>query len=173
MIKRIVLLVVSLLLDGIFSCFLPYQVGVFTLLKAYFSITIIPTFVITSQEKLWRIIITLFSYGMLYDLFYTSFVLLHALLFSLIGILFYILSKKIDRKTMLSSVWMGPLSTTIYSVLLALFALLFQLGEVTLVGLISQMISSLFLATIYSAILFFIVNKNKNPSYKKAPFFIK
>jgi len=173
MIKQIVLFLISLFLDGIMSLFFPYQIGVFALLKAYFSIVMIPVFVITSNEKLFFIMTVLFGYGMLYDLFYTNFFLLHALLFCIIGLFFYTLSKKINMKTMIASLWIGPLATTIYSILLALFCLLFQIGKVTLFGVASQMVSSLFLAIIYSIILFFLVNKNKNTSYKNSPFFIK
>ena len=81
----IIIMIVSLLLDGIITNYLPYipnHLSLFTPL-----LTVITIFIITPlyQKKNKQYYVLLFIFGIIYDLFYTNLLFLNAFLFAGIG----------------------------------------------------------------------------------------
>ena len=81
----ILIMIVSLLLDGIITNYLPYipnHLSLFTPL-----LTVITIFIITPlyQKKNKQYYVLLFIFGIIYDLFYTNLLFLNAFLFAGIG----------------------------------------------------------------------------------------
>ena len=79
--------ILSLLLDGILTNFLPYlqnDLSLFTPLLSVISIFLIYPFFRKEKKKY---LINVFIYGMIYDLFYTNLLFWNACIFLVIGLL--------------------------------------------------------------------------------------
>ena len=83
----IIIVIISLFLDGILSNYLPYLVNnlsLFTPLFTLVSIFIIYPFFKKKEKKY---LISVFIIGIIYDLFYTNLLFFNAVLFFIIGLI--------------------------------------------------------------------------------------
>lgn len=157
MLISIIILFISLIIDGILTNFLPYGVGnlsLFTPLTTIVAITIIYIFFYHKEKEY---LITLFVTGIVYDLFYTNLLFLSGLLFLLIG--YFII--KMYKITGFNYLWIfiyTILSIIIYECSFALIIILFNLVPMNFNRLIYKISHSLILNIVYGELLYLIIN---------------
>lgn len=161
----IILMIISLLLDGLITNFLPYlsnQLSIFTPL-----LTLTTIFIITPlyQKKDKKYYILLFIFGIIYDLFYTNLLFLNAILFTIIGFISKYINKNYEI-THIRLIIFLILIIAIYESSYALILWIFQLVPITLSKVIYKIIHSLLLNCIVGEILYIIINKIPK-KYKK------
>ena len=153
----IIILIISFILDGILTNFLPYLVNdlsLFTPLLTVVSIFIIYPFYKKKEKKYFIILIIL---GLIYDLSYTNLLFFNAILFLGIGYL----SKYIYTNyevTCLRLIIYVVILITIYESATALIIFLFQLTPVTIYKVFYKISHSLLLNIIYIELVYLILN---------------
>ena len=159
------LIVISLLLDGISSCFLPYLPNNLSLLTP--MLTVVTLFLIypfyRKQEKKYFLIV--FITGLIYDLLYTNLLFFNATLFLIIGIVSKYIYKNYEPNY-LNLIIQIVLIITIYELITTLIIIVFNLVPITLTKVLYKISHSLILNILYSEILFLIIAKMPK-SYKK------
>lgn len=159
------LIVISLLLDGISSYFLPYLPNDLSLLTP--MLTVVTIFLIypfyRKQEKKYFLIV--FITGLIYDLLYTNLLFFNATLFLIIGIVSKYIYKNYEPNY-LNLIIQIALIITIYELVTALIIIVFNLVPITLTKVLYKISHSLILNILYSEILFLIITKMPK-SYKK------
>lgn len=159
----ILILVISFIIDGILTNFLPYiELSLFMPLLTLISIFIIYPFYKKSETKYFLIVIIV---GIIYDLFYTNLLFFNSLLFLLIAYL----SKAIYKNLEISSIKL-PIYITIviitYELLTALILLIFNVVPITFSNVLYKISHSIILNIIYSEIIYLIL-KLVPEKYKK------
>ncbi len=152
----LILLIVSFILDGLLTNFLPFMVGDLSLFTPLLTLTTILLIYPLYRKKESKYFITLIITGLLYDLFYTNLLFLNAILFCLCGLIIKYLYKNFDFdffKILLFTI----LIITIYETTTALIIILFNLVPMTLTKLLYKIAHSLLLNVIYAEIIFFII----------------
>ena len=161
----IVLMIISLLLDGFITNYLPYLPNHLSLFTPLLTITTI--FIITplyhKKDKNYYIILLIF--GIIYDLFYTNLLFLNALLFIGIGYISKYINKNYEI-THIRLIIFLILIISIYESSYALILWIFQLVPITLSKVIYKIIHSLLLNCIVGELLYIIINKMPK-KYKK------
>lgn len=159
------IIVVSLLLDGISSYFLPYLPNDLSLLTP--MLTIVTIFLIypfyRKQEK--KYFLTIFIIGLIYDSLYTNLLFFNAILFLIIGLVSKYIYKNYEPNY-LNLIIQIILIITIYELATALILIIFNLVPMTLIKVLYKISHSLILNILYSEILFLIITKIPK-SYKK------
>jgi rod shape-determining protein MreD len=153
----IIIFIISLLLDGVLTNYLPYLVNdlsLFTPLLTLTSIFIIYPFY-KKREK--NYFITVFIIGIIYDLFYTNMLFFNAILFLIIGIITKFIYKNFNI-TYIKLIIYLTIIITIYESLTCLILIIFNLVPVTLYKLFYKISHSLLLNIIYGEILLLIIN---------------
>ena len=156
------LIVISLLLDGISSYFLPYLPNDLSLLTP--MLTVVTIFLIypfyRKQEKKYFLIV--FITGLI---LYTNLLFFNATLFLIIGIVSKYIYKNYEPNY-LNLIIQIALIITIYELVTALIIIVFNLVPITLTKVLYKISHSLILNILYSEILFLIITKMPK-SYKK------
>lgn len=153
----IIILIISFILDGILTNFLPYLVNdlsIFTPLLTVVSIFIIYPFYKKKEKKYFIILIIL---GLIYDLSYTNLLFFNAILFLGIGFI----SKYIYTNyevTYIRLIIYVVILITIYESATALIIFLFQLTPVTIYKVFYKISHSLLLNIIYIELIYLILN---------------
>lgn len=153
----IIILIISILLDGILTNFLPFLVNdlsIFTPLLTVVSIFIIYPFYRKHEKKYF---IILFILGIIYDLLYTNLLFFNGILFLGIGSLSKYLYKNYE---------VTPLRLIIYTIIIIVFyesltgliLFIFRIVPVTFYKVFYKIIHSLLLNIIYIEIIYFIIN---------------
>ena len=161
----IIILIISIILDGLLTNFLPFLVNdlsIFTPLLTLVSIFIIYPFYRKHEKKYF---ITIFIVGIIYDLLYTNLLFFNGILFLIIGLI----SKFINKNYELT-----PLRLIIYVIIIIFFyesltgliLFIFRLVPVTIYKVFYKILHSLLLNIIYSEILYLII-KLIPDKYKK------
>ena len=159
----IIIMIISFVLDGILSNFLPYiNLSLFTPLLTVTSIFLIYPFY-KKKEFNFFIIITIL--GILYDLFYTNLLFFNALLFLLIGYFTKTIYKNLDISILKIIIYIIGL-IIIYETSTALIIYVFNLTPVTINKVIYKISHSLILNVIYTEIIYLII-KLIPTKYKK------
>lgn len=157
MLIPIVILVISFLLDGILSNFLPYMVGdlsLFTPMLTIVSFVVIyPFFTKTIRKYLTICFVT----GLVYDFMYTNLLFYNAILFLGLGALVMILYRYI-RLNWLSLFLFISLAIIGYEVMNVIVILIFQLVPMTFYRFLYKIGHSLLLNLIYGEILYLIIS---------------
>lgn len=152
----LIIVIFSLLLDGIITNFIPYLVNdlsLFTPLLTLVSIFIIYPFYRKNNLKY---LITVFIIGIIYDLFYTNLLFFNAIIFLLIGFISIFIYHNFEVN-FLRIILYTVLLIAIYESLTALIILIFNLVPITLSKLTYKISHSLILNIIYIEILYLIV----------------
>ena len=161
----VIIMIISFLLDGILTNFLPYLVDDLSYFTPLFTITSI--FLICpfyrKQEKNYYII--LFVLGILYDLFYTNLLFFHGSLFVILGFISYSFQKNFGLGY-LKNILFVLLIISSYEILTVLFLMLYNMVPITFNKLVYKISHSLILNIIYADIIYFIV-KMIPKKYKK------
>lgn len=161
----LIIITLSLILDGILSNIFPYTVNnlsLFTPLLTLISIYLIYPFYKKKENKY---ILTIFLTGIIYDLLYTSLIFYNAIIFTIIGIISKYIYKHYEINY-LNIIIQIILIVTIYEVLNALIIILFNLVPMSISRLFYKITHSLLLNIIYSELLLLIINILPN-KYKK------
>jgi len=157
MIVSSIIIILSLLLDGILSNFLPFMVGklsYFTPLFTVVSVLIIYPF-FKKKENSKYLIIT-FLTGLVYDLLYTNLLFFHALLLPLLGVITIFLYKYFDRNSLMILIE-TILIITLYQGLTVIVYLLFQVVPITLNDFLYVLEHTLFINIIYTELGYLII----------------
>ncbi len=159
----LIIITLSLIIDGILSNIFPYTINnlsLFTPLLTLISIYLIYPFYKKKEKKY---MITLFLTGIIYDLLYTNLIFYNAITFTIIGIISKYIYKHYEINY-LNIIIQIILIVTIYESLNALIIILFNLVPMSIS--IYKITHSLLLNIIYSELLLLIINILPN-KYKK------
>ena len=152
----IVILVISFLLDGVLSNFLPYMVGdlsLFTPMLTIVSLVIIYPF-FTKKKRNYFIIC--FVLGLVYDFMYTNLLFYNAILFLGLGVIIMFLHRYI-RLNWLSLLLFISLAIIGYEAMNVIIILIFQLVPMTFYRFLYKISHSLLLNLIYGELLYLII----------------
>lgn len=161
----LIIITLSLIIDGILSNIFPYTVNnlsLFTPLLTLISIYLIYPFYKKKENKY---ILTIFLTGIIYDLLYTNLIFYNAIIFTIIGIISKYIYKHYEINY-LNIIIQIILIVTIYELLNALIIILFNLVPMSISRLFYKITHSLLLNIIYSELLLLIINILPN-KYKK------
>ena len=156
MIIPMVIIVISLLLDGILNNIFPYMVDNLSIFTPMFTILlpiIIYPFYIKNKKKY---LITLIITGIVYDIFYTNLLFYDGIVLFIFGLIMIKLYKNIGYnfiKVILYSI----LFIVLYELFNYIVIVIFNLVPINIDKLIYKIVHSLLLNVIYSGILYFIV----------------
>lgn len=151
-----IILIVSFLLDGILTNFLPYLVNDLSYFTPMFTITSIFLIYPFYRKKERNYYIILFVLGLLYDLFYTNLLFFHGSLFVILGFISYLFQKNFGLGY-LKNILFVLLIISSYEVLTVLFLMLYNMVPITIYKLIYKISHSLLLNIIYADLIYFIV----------------
>lgn len=157
--------ILSLLLDGILTNFLPYlqnDLSLFTPLLSVISIFLIYPFFRKEKKKY---LINVFIYGMIYDLFYTNLLFWNACIFLVIGLLTMFIYKNYEI-SLLKIIIPIIVIITSYELINASIIWIFHLVPITLSKVIYKITHTLLLNIIYGVVIYFIISMIPN-KYKK------
>lgn len=160
-----IIIVISLILDGLLTNYLPYTVGnlsLFTPLVTLISIFLIYPFY-RKREKTYYISIIIT--GIIYDLLYTNLLFYNAILFLLIAFI----TKKIYKNfevNYFNIILYTIILITIYESTQASLIIVFNLVPMTFSKLLYKIGHSLLLNIIYAEIVYFII-EHLPKKYKK------
>lgn len=153
----LIIITLSLILDGILSNIFPYTVNnlsLFTPLLTLISIYLIYPFYKKKENKY---ILTIFLTGIIYDLLYTNLIFYNAITFTIIGIISKYIYKHYEINY-LNIIIQIILIVTIYESLNALIIIIFNLVPMSISRLFYKITHSLLLNIIYSELLLLIIN---------------
>lgn len=156
MMISVIILVVSFLLDGILSNFLPYMVGDLSLFTPMFTIVSLVIIYPFFTKKLKYYFITCFLVGLVYDFMYTNLLFYNAVLFLAVGLILMFLYRYI-RPSWLSLILFIVVVIAGYECMNAIVILAFQLVPMTFYRLLYKISHSLLLNLCYGEILYFII----------------
>ena len=146
----ILILVISFIIDGILTNFLPYiELSLFVPLLTLISIFIIYPFYKKSETKYFLIVIIV---GIIYDLFYTNLLFFNSLLFLLIAYLSKIIYKNLEISSIKLPIYITIVIIT-YELLTALILLIFNVVPITFSNVLYKISHSIILNIIYSEII--------------------
>lgn len=165
MIISLIIILVSLILDGILTNFLPYLYTDLSILTPLFTLVsifmIYPFF--RKKEKTYFILI--FIVGIIYDLFYTNLLFFNGVLFVTIGLLIKYIYKTYEI-TPLRLILYIIILVTAYESLTGIILLIYNVVPVTFYKVFYKIINSLLLNIIYGELIYLIIKIIPN-KYKK------
>lgn len=157
MIISTIVILISFILDGVLSNFLPYLVGNLSLFTPMFTIVSLILIYPFFQKRIKNYFIIAFVLGTLYDLFYTNLLLFNAILFLAVAVLIMYLYKYVEMNY-INIILYVVLIITVYELLTVFCIVLFQLVPISFAKVIYKISHSLILNIIYVEIIYFIIN---------------
>ncbi len=161
----LIIVIISLFLDGILSNFLPYlytNLSIFTPLLTLISIFMIYPF-FKKKERTYFIII--FIIGIIYDLLYTNLLFFNGVIFVSIGLLIKYIYKTYEITPLRLILYLVILITS-YETLTSIILLIYNVVPVTFHKVFYKIINSLLLNIIYGELIYLIIKIIPN-KYKK------
>ncbi len=156
----IILIGISLILDGVLTNYLPYlpnNLSLFTPLLTITSLFFIYRFY-RKQEKKYYFILGII--GIIYDLFYTNLLLFHAVIFIFLGVIIKQIYKNYEITSIRIIIYI-IIMITIYEFSTGFILFIFQLVPITIEKIIYKIIHSLILNIIWAEVLYGIINHSK------------
>jgi len=153
----IIIMIVSLFLDGLLSNYLPFLVNdlsLFTPMFTVVSIFILYPFFRKSEKKYY---IFLFIVGVIYDLLYTNLVFLDGCLFVVLGFISYSIQKTFNYNY-LKNILYAIIMVCSYEIIYAFILLVYNMVPITLSGVVYKISHSLIINIIYFELLYIIIN---------------
>lgn len=153
----IIIIIISLLLDGLLSNYLPFLVNdlsIFTPLLTLISISLLYPYY-RKKEKYFFIMI--FITGIVYDLLYTNLLFFNGLLFLLIAYISKLIYHTYEMDYFKLIIYLAMI-ITIYESVTGLILFIFNLVPITFSRVIYKIIHSLLLNIIYGELLYLILN---------------
>ena len=161
----IIIVICSILLDGILTNFLPYSpstLSLFTPLLTVVSFILIYPFYRKKVKKYYIISITI---GLIYDLLYTNLLFVNSILFFIIAYVTKIIYKNIEVNY-LNIILFVIVIISLYEALNGLIIVVFNLVPITIESLIYKITHSLLLNILTTEIIYIII-KYLPKKYKK------
>ena len=161
----VIIMIISLLLDGLLSNYLPFLVNdlsFFTPMFTVVSIFISYPFFRKSEKKYY---IILFILGIIYDLLYTNLLFLNGCLFVILGYISYLIQRNFGfgyLKMILYSIIM----VSAYEIIYALILLIYSIVPINIGLVLYKIVHSLIINIIYLELLYIII-KIIPKKYKK------
>lgn len=152
----IIIMLTSLLLDGIISNYLPYLVNDLSILTPLFTLTSIVIIFPFYKKKYSEYFIVSIVSGLLYDLMYTNLFLTNASLFLMISLVVKYIYKNFNLNN-LKILFYITLVICLYETSLAISFLVFNVVPITFNSLLYKIINSLFLNLLYGQLLFNLI----------------
>ncbi len=152
-----IIVLISLLLDGILNNTLPYMkdnLSFFTPLITIISLLIVYPFYYKKNSKYYLTAIIL---GLIYDLLYTNMLFLNSILFLAIALLIKIIYKNIELNY-LNIILYIILTIITYEISQYILIIIFNLTSITINQLFYKISHSLLLNIIYGELLYLIIN---------------
>lgn len=152
-----IIVLISLLLDGILNNTLPYMkdnLSFFTPLITIISLLIVYPFYYKKNSKYYLTAIIL---GLIYDLLYTNMLFLNSILFLAIALLIQIIYKNIELNY-LNIILYIILTIITYEISQYILIIIFNLTSITINQLFYKISHSLLLNIIYGELLYLIIN---------------
>jgi len=157
MIVSSMLIVFSLILDGLLSNFLPFMVGelsFFTPLFTVISVFLIYPFYKKKEKRKYFITISLI--GIVYDLLFTNLLFFHMILFLILGCFVVLCYRYLDTNFLMVLIE-SVLLITIYQGLSSFFFFLFQVVPVSFDDFCYLLEHTLVLNVLYAELGFFLI----------------
>lgn len=167
MIVSNIIFVISFLLDGILTNFLPYMVFDLSLFTPLFTVTALVIIYPLFKKKQKSFLVFSFVSGIVYDLFYTNLLFFNGFLFLLLGLLIIKLYELFGAGY-LKILFHILIIIIIYEVLIALLIIIFNLVPMSIDKLLYKISHSILLNLIYGEIVYFIL-KRIPKKYLKVP----
>lgn len=157
MIISTIILLISIVLDGILSNFLPFLINDLSLFTT--MLTVIAIFMIYPffRKKEKKYFITIFIVGMIYDLLYTNLVFFNGVLFLIIGFISLEIYKNFEISYLKLIIYL-ILIISAYEILTGIILLVFNMVPVTLYKVLYKITHSLILNIIYGELIYLIIN---------------
>lgn len=157
MIISTIILLISIVLDGILSNFLPFLVNDLSLFTP--MLTVIAIFMIYPffRKKEKKYFITIFIVGMIYDLLYTNLVFFNGVLFLIIGFISLEIYKNFEISYLKLIIYL-ILIISAYEILTGIILLVFNMVPVTLYKVLYKITHSLILNIVYGELIYLIIN---------------
>ncbi len=153
----VLIMIISFLLDGILTNFLPYMVGdlsFFTPLLTLVSIFLVYPFYIKKEKNYYISVIIL---GFCYDLFYTNLLFFHAIIFGMIVFGIHYLYKNLEV-TAVRLIFYIILLISFYESMVAFLFYILNLVPITLPKLGYKIAHSLVLNLIFAEIIYGLIH---------------
>lgn len=161
----IIIMTISLVLDGLLTNYLPYLVNnlsYFTPLLTVVCVFIIYPFYRKNEKKY---LITIFLLGIIYDLFYTNLIFFNGCLFFLLGLVTIILQKNFELGIIKIIIY-TIMIVTLYELTTGLILYIYNMFPITLDKIYYKITHSLIINIIYMEIVYLII-KILPKKYKK------
>lgn len=153
----IIIILISLVLDGILTNYLPYLVNDLSLLTPLLSVVSIFMIYPFYRKKENKYYIISFIMGIIYDLWYTNLLFFNAILFLLIALITKYIYKNFEISWLKIIIYLiGIIS--IYEIMNAGILLLFNLVPITCYKVLYKISHSLILNVIYAEFIYLIIN---------------
>lgn len=152
----LIIIIISLLLDGILTNYLPYLVGnlsLFTPLLTLVSIIMIYPFY---KKKLKKYYITVLITGIIYDLLYTNLLFINSIIFIIIAYINVLINKRY-KINFLSLIIYITFIIVIYESLYAILLIIFKLIPITINKLLYKITHSILINIIYAEVEYIVV----------------
>ncbi|MBQ9019291.1 MAG: hypothetical protein IJ097_03140 [Bacilli bacterium] len=150
------IVIISLILDGILTNFLPYlnnNLSFFTPLLTLVSIFMIYPFF---KKKEIKYFILIFIIGIIYDLFYTNLLFFNAVMFVIIGLVIRYIYKSYEITPIRLILYIILLIIS-YELLTGIILLVFNIVPITIYKLLYKITHSLILNIIYGELIYYIL----------------
>ena len=150
----LIILILSFMLDGILTNFLPYiELSLFTPLLTLVSIFLI--YPLYKKTEI-RYFVTLIILGILYDLFYTNLLFFNAILFLIIGFITKIIYKNLDINFIKLIIYIIGI-IIIYELTTGLIIFIFNLVPITITKILYKITHSILLNVIYAELIYLVL----------------
>lgn len=150
-----IIMIVSFLLDGILSNFLPFQVNNLSLFTPCLTVTSILLIFPFYRKQEQKYLITVFVLGILYDLFYTNLLFFNGVLFTFLG---FLLCQFHNRKINIGIMLIGTIGIIVcYEGITGLLLGIYQVVPITFQKVFYKITHSLLLNVIYTGITYGII----------------
>lgn len=156
MILSIIIIAISLFVDGLLTLYLPYLPGNLSLFTPMTTIVSLLLIYPLYRKKEKTYFITIFIVGLIYDLLYTNLLFYDAIIFLLFGLIIKKIYKELDVNHFKVSLYIVFL-IVLYEVLLAVFIRILNLVPITIPELIYKISHSLLFNMLYGELLFLII----------------
>lgn len=161
----IIIILISLLLDGLLTNYLPYLVGDLSLFTPLLTVVSIFSIYPFFRKKEKNYFIFLFVLGIIYDLFYTDLLFFNAVLFLIIGVITKYIYKNFEVNS-IRLIFYTIILVITYETTTGLILYIYNMVPITISKVIYKITHSLIINIIYTEIIYFIIKKIPK-KYKK------
>ncbi len=152
----IIVIITSLIFDGVLTNYLPYLVNDLSYLTPLFTLTSIFIIYPFYHKNIKKYLLIVFIIGFIYDLFYTNLLFFNAVIFLLIGLISMFIQKNLES---------GPIKLIFYTVIIisiyeltqGMILYVYNLFPITISKIIYKITHSLIINIIYIEIVCIII----------------